>query len=464
MTANIVPAKPISKNVVEFRRHTIATANYLSACTKDLIEEISRPKDRYKVKDYKELLETEPLSKACCELKALRAVSTFGAYEHEEKSVQEWVRGNFESMYGNLNAAVRDLTSALPVGFSCAEIVWSPKMPGFFGEWRLSEVRPLDPEKIRFAGTNYRLTHVIYVEKDGEERWIPYKKCLHVVNGSNNFANPYGSGEAKRAMPYYRLKNLLFSEMAVAGKNNATGILFGQADSNDTVIVKDSEGHIVKGMDGNPRTMNAVEALNLQLQNLESTGVITSDLKTRLQSIVVPSGDNFWNFSLMLVKKELLLSFLTPSLIWDEGSFGGLGNTGMSGNHKNTLDANISAIVAQIQEEILEKIVRPLLVYNKPIALWKRNWGAFKTQPYSDPNFMMSQAGALISAISAQVLPTSDIDVVNALRQALGVPVVSDEQNYQLTQQQIRTQVEQQNAMMQGQPAEQPSFSYWGGS
>lgn len=446
-------------------------SSQVSNLTQSTVQEIARPKDKYRIKDYKDLLETEPLSKACCELKSLRATTTFGDYEHEDKETQDWIRNNFEVMRGSITTTIRELASALPMGFAVAEVIYNNRMAGFFGEWRLEAINPLDPEKVTFAGAKGRITHVVYND-GGNKKYIPYNKCLHVVNGLC-FNSPYGSPEARRAMPYFRAKNLIFAEMMVAGKNNATGILFGQADSNDTVQLRDSRGNPITNNDGTPRTMTAVEALNFQLQNLESSGFITSDLKTRLQAIMIPSGDAFWSNAIMMLKKELLLSFLTPSLIWDEGSFGGLGNTGMSGNHKNTLDANIAAIVTQMQEEMLEKVVRRLLMLNKHPKVWRRNFGAFKAQAYSDPNFLMTQASNLIAAISSQILPSSDMDVMNALREALGVPPVSDRKNNELLMKQIQMQLMQQQASQgqdptqaagqtQGQDPTQAGFSsYW---
>ena len=425
---------------------------------------------KFTIPEYKEMLESEPLSRACCELKALRAVASFGEYSHSDKETQEWMRANFETMKGSLSTTVKDLSSSLPYGFACAELVFTSKMAGHKGQWRLERINPLDPERVSFYGKVGDITHVIYKEKSGERRYIPYRKVLHVVNGAC-FGSPFGSPEAERAMPFCRAKNLLFSEMMVAGKNNASGIWLGKADSNETVILTNPDGSPQRATDGSPKTVSAVEALNQQLQNLESSGVITTDLKNQLQPMLIPSDANFWNNGIMLLKKEILLSYLTPSMIWDEGSFSHLGNTGLSGNHKAILDANIAAIVKQIQEEILEKLVRWLLIYNRPKSIWKKDFGSFQAQAHNDPNFLISQAGNLLQAINSQVLPSSDLDVMNTLREALGIPPIDEQQQYKLLQKQIEQQLYQQQAFSgasdasgsgQPQPQSQNSgFSYW---
>lgn len=448
----MVAARPVLRDSARSRTNLALAhgmnrqiSSEINNLTQQGIQEIARPKDKYQLKEFKELLEAEPLSKACVELKALRAVSSFGDFEHEDKESQRWIRDNFETMRGSVKTTIREMTSALPFGFACAE--WNPSsgVPGKFGEWRLESINPLDPEKVTFAGHKGKITHVVYKEGGGK-RYIPYWKCLHITNGiSHN--SPYGSAEARRAMPYYKAKQILFAEMLVAGKNSATGILLAQADSNDRVQLLGGDNQPMRNLDGTPKIVTGVDALLYQLQNLDSSGICATDLKNRVSPLLIPSGDNFWNFSIMLVKKEILLSFLTPSLIWDEGSFGGLGNTGMSGNHKNTLDANIAAIVEQLQEEILEKIVRWLLVHNKPKKVWQRNYGAFKAQATSDPSFVAMQASNLIAAISSQILPSSDTDVINALREAVGVPPVNQQQMMQFLQQQIQMQAMQQQGL-----------------
>jgi hypothetical protein len=445
-------------------------ASQISTLTQQTIQEISRPRDKYKIKDYKELLESEPLSRACVELKSLRAVSSFGEYEHEDKKVQTWVRSNFETMAGTISAIVRELASSLPFGFAVAEINMTSKMYGKAGEWRLDSINPLDPERVSFAGWKGQITHVVYNDSasasGGTKKWIPYKKCLHITNGLGLFGSPYGTPECRRAMPYYRAKNLIFSEMMVAGKNSASGILLAQADSNETVRLLGADNEQVRGANGEVKTVSAVEALGYQLQNLESSGIITTDLKNRVTPLLIPSGDNFWQYSLQLLKKEILLSFLTPSLIWDEGSFSALGNAGISGNHKAILDANIGAVVSQIQDEMLEKVVRWLLVHNFPKSSWSKNFGSFSAQPYNDPNFEATKASNLIAAISSQILPSSDIDVINTLREAVGVAPVDERRNLELLQKQIDMQVMQQNAAAPADPgvdlnAAPAGFSYW---
>jgi hypothetical protein len=124
------------------------------------------------------------------------------------------------------------------------------------------------------------------------------------------------------------------------------------------------------------------------------------------------------------LRKGIFLSFMVPSLIWDEGS-SGLGNSGISGNHLAVLDANIDAVVQQIQDQLVEKVARNIIQWNMG---WKKTWGQFEKQPYTDPTAQMSRASSLITAMSSQIIPNTDIDAVNRLREDLGIsPINQDE-------------------------------------
>jgi len=115
---------------------------------------------------------------------------------------------------------------------------------------------------------------------------------------------------------------------------------------------------------------------------------------------------------------------MVPSLIWDEGS-SGLGNSGISGNHLAVLDANIDAVVQQIQDQLVEKVARNIIQWNLG---WKKSWGKFEKQPYTDPSFLAARTSSLLAAMSSQIIPNTDLDAVNRLREDLGIPIISQEE------------------------------------
>ena len=88
------------------------------------------------------------------------------------------------------------------------------------------------------------------------------------------------------------------------------------------------------------------------------------------------------------------------------------------------LDSNIDAIVRQIQDQLVEKLARNLIQWNFG---WRDDWGKFERQPHTDPQFLLSRASSLITAMSSQIIPNTDLDAVNRLREDLGVAALSQE-------------------------------------
>ncbi len=412
-------------------------AGKIARLTGDSIEEIARPRDKYTLREYKDMVESSSQAKACIELKALRARATIGKYSHEDKEAQELVRENIDNMTGSIGELVHQLASALPYGFAVAEIVWTNRAPGRRFQYAVEAINILDPERVKFAGKKGEITHVIYNDQRRGRQWIDYSKVIHVTNGIH-FGEPYGSPEARRAMPFFKALQLIYSEMAVAGKNNASGMLLAQADSNERVTVLGPDGKPYKNADNTIKTMTGPEALLYQMKGLESSGIIATDLKNRVQPLVIPSGEAFWLNAVTLLQKAIMLAFMVPSLIWDEGS-SGLGNSGISGNHLNVLDSNVQAVVSMIADQLVEKVARPLITWN---ISWKSSFGKWEQTPHTDPQMMMTRASNLMSAISMGIIPSSDLSAVNQLREDMGVPPISQEDMVRLAQlQQIMSSI-----------------------
>lgn len=417
-------------------------AGKVARLTGETIEEISRPRDKYSLKEYKDMIESSSHAKACIELKALRARATIGDYTHSDKECESMVRENLENMTGSINDVVHQLSSALPYGFACAEVVWTNRSPGRRFAYGIETINVLDPEQVKFAGKKGAITHVIYNDKRRGRQWIEYSRIIHVTNGIA-FSDPYGSPEARRAMPFFKALQLIFSEMAVAGKNNASGMLLAQADSNERVTILGVDGRPYKNPDGTVKTVTGPEALLWQMKGLESSGIIATDTKNRVTPLIIPSGEGFWLNAVTLLSKALYLAFLVPSLIWDEGS-GGLGNAGISGSHKSTLDANVSAVVGGIQDQLVEKVARRLISFN---IGYKTSWGKWEAQPQDDPTQMATRAQNLMQAISMSIIPNTDLAAVNRLREDLGVSPVTQEDVFRLME------MQQAMAAMAGQGA-----------
>ena len=142
----------------------------------------------------------------------------------------------------------------------------------------------------------------------------------------------------------------------------------------------------------------------------------------------IPTGENFFNTSLMYLDRQIMKSFGVSALTFDEGSGNALGNSGISQNHRSVLDSQIEAVVGQLRDKLIENVVRPLLVSNFGVK-YSRNLGSFSMQPYSDPMLILQKGNFLMQAMSSGLIPSSDISAINALREFAGIaPIDENEQ------------------------------------
>jgi hypothetical protein len=424
--------------------------------SQDAIQEITRLKGKYKLDDLIVMLKYDPTSKACRRLKTLRVQTALGDYGHPEKDIDKWMQGNFNEMEGTLQEAAAHLSNAMYLGTALCEIVLDNRVPGRWGEWRLKGLNPLDITKVSFRGTKGKITEVIYLDGDGRKKYIPYHRVVHIVNDPEMvFNDPFGMAESESAMPYYKSKQSLTAEMLVSGKNQATGILTAFADSNDSVRLLDVNGKPQKNMDGTDKIVSSVESLAYQLANLENSNVIVTDLKNKIIPLPLPTGDSFFINNLQYLNRQIMLSFGVSALMFDEGSVGGLGNSGISQSHKSVLDSQIDGIVKQIRDKLLEKVIKPLLVYNFG-SKYARNLGTFAVSASTDPNIIISKGNFLLSAITSGAIPASDISAINVLREMCGVPKIDMEEQQRMMNAQLDQQMQQQQMQQAAMQPQQP--------
>ena len=388
-----------------------AISNQITQLTLDVLQDLTRH-DKYTLDEYIKAVKSDPLAFRCVEIKALRAQNAFGEYQHEDKEVQLFIRNNFKNMNNTVPVLVGQLCSAMPYGFSLAEII--------FDDWKLKGFNFLDPRRCKFKGSKGQLEWIIY-QNGTNEVWIPYRKCLHIVNSApNNFNEDkaYGYAETRAALPFIKLKQAMFADMGVSAKTLATGILFGTADSNQTVQQFDKYGNSI----GKPKS--AVEVLAEQLAGLANHSHLVTDKNNMVTALQVPSGDQFWNLAQQLTKTEILRAYGLNDLIFSEGS-AALPTATLGELHFTILDATIKTIVNQIRDQLVEKVVTPLIHWH--FGRQRNGYGSFELQTQSDPAQKSMRVNNLIMAISSGILQATDSDVVNAIRQELGLPLKSTE-------------------------------------
>jgi hypothetical protein len=375
---------------------------------------------------YIEAAKTDSYIRSCQELKCLRLANKIGKYTHSDASIQAWVRSNFDNINGRLHHIVGRLGSAMAYGFSNAEIIFSAKIPGHKGQWRLKGLNVLDQTRTTFEGLDGEVKYLVYRDGKNVKTRVPYESCLHLVNGySSNIYNSdfvFGDPEAKTAYKYYLAKQAILAEMMIAAKNNATGILLGKVDSNEWVEMTDAQGKPIVGNDGQSKTEPAAMNLLRQLIATENNSVIVTDNKNNVTPLIMPTSEGFWNMSIEILNKHIQRAYGIPSLMFEEGS-SSMGMNSLGKQHSTVLDAQIESLVQQLQDQLIEKIVRPLLVYNFGI---KDDFGEFQSDRTLDPEVANIRIQSLISAMSAQVIPTTNLNVINSLLSLLDVPTLTE--------------------------------------
>ena len=95
------------------------------------------------------------------------------------------------------------------------------------------------------------------------------------------------------------------------------------------------------------------------------------------------------------------------------------------------MDSQIKSVIFQIRDQMIEKVVKPLLIWNFGIT---HDFGSFEDDNQLDPESASIRVGNIINAVSANVLKPTDLQVQNTVRNLLGIPTISKEEQFILSQ------------------------------
>lgn len=419
-----------------------AISSQIGEATQVVLNELMNP-SKVKMKDLILALDSDPVAYACCQIKSARAMQLIGNYTNKNNQIKKWVNSNIENMDGSLADLTGRLSSAAPFGFATAEIILK-QLPR---EWKLKKFHVLNPDRTVFKSKYGYIDSVKYLD-GGTEKKIPYWKVIHITNVLVNAFGTryvYGSPELTRAYPYIRLKQLLFGELGVSAKRLATGFFWGQADSNNMVELLDSTGKPIKDSTGRNVAISSTENLSRGIQNLENHGAIITGKDDMLSVLQVPAGEQFWSLAKAMVDEQIMRSMLIPDTIWQQG-MASFGVGGLATMQMSMLDSSITAIVEQIQDQIIEKVFKPLIICNFG---HQESYGKFiLDKSITDPNRDNTIIANLISTMSMGLIPQDDLFAVNLLREKLDLPVKTKEE--QSFEKKMKENLEQLQASGQG--------------
>ena len=397
----------------------------VQALTGRYITELYSPKRRV-YNEWIKMLEKDPIAAFCAGIKVLRAQITFGEYTHPNKDYQQFIRQNFANMEGSFRNVLARLASAMTFGCSVAEVNFSSNTPGFRGKWMLKDINVLDIRNLSARGKCGKVTEWGYRDRHNNTVYIDHRKCLHITNTDLVPFNTdliWGSADCERALNWYKLRQLFATEFAIAAKNNSTAVTIAKTNSTQRTQLYDANDQLRMDAFGKPITVSKQKALYMQLKELENNDLLVTDLDTDISLLQRQTGEAFWNYGFDLVEKNMCMAFCLPQTLFREGSSATFGNTGLSQNHKSMLDSSVSSIVETMREEFLNKVVKPLLVFEFGE---NKEWGSFDFIADESAVDKNSRISTVLSAVSTGLFSSDDQEIQNSIRKDLGLPPMSD--------------------------------------
>ena len=381
----------------------------------DLLVEVNR-EDANPIADYIEMLQTSPICGPAVDVCNLLALSYVGDYSHPDQKVQAFINSNFEGMRGSLALALSELMSVKFLGYACSE--WGVKRVD--AQWKLKAIQILDPRLYRLEGSKGEIKGAVYTGDQGDIH-IPYARLIHVVNGrALAFGDPYGNAEARRAIASWRAWKIVVSSMLIAAKRQGTPIVAGYAPSEVRVPLLGADGNPLVDALGEQILIPAPEALLGQLENLENNSVISTDIQNRIEAIQQQTSGAFFFEALRYLGQLQLLAFLVPETILTAT---GIGDSNLNAGQRGVLEISLQTTIDQIKEVLLDKLIRPLIVWNFGDRITE--WGSF-VLPEQEQGDRIGLLGAINQAVSTGFFSATDMQVINRARGLAGIPPVND--------------------------------------
>ena len=398
-------------------------AGKLSAAINELIDDMVRDigrDDITPIHEYLEMLTTSPIIGAALEIIVLLGLGFWGEYIHPDEKIQAFVRQNFQQMNGSMLLSLSELLSVKPLGYATSEWSIANKPDG----WMLDDIQILHPNYYTFQGTRGQGVTGIKYRASGDEIEIPYDRLCHVVNQRHlSFRRPTGVADCKRAIAAHKAWKIIINEMLVAGQRQAVPIIVGYSEAGQVPLYGADGRSPLLDADGNPVTLPATKAMLDQLENIENRAIVSTDIKNRIEALQQQTDGQFFFQALKMLQQMQLLAFLVPESVL---AISGAGDSNLNKGHRTTLDSAIRATITQIKEEVLEKVVRPLIAWNfgeKATA----NLGEFQ-EPETESDDRVALLSALTNAVEnpngTGFLP-ADLDTINRGRTLAGIPSVA---------------------------------------
>jgi hypothetical protein len=412
--------------------------------------------ERPPIREMSLMASRDPIASQCLSFKALRATQSFGEYSHKKKEIEAFVNSNLRTLPKNFKQIIFKLFSSVILhGVGVAEFTKSSKLRGYRGQWRIGNINVLNPDQIvsfgKSSNQSGKIEWILYRNGDGKEVKIPYQKCIHIINNAGSAfdaTSVWGVGDGVSALPYYKLKKIILTHLALRIKNDSEGLLWAQTPSNGMTTLVDAQGKVkIDEKTKKPLQVTKQMALSYQLKDIQKRGFIVTDNDVTLQRIQIQNTSENHFKALEYIDRGIQSSFAIPSGIFDVNSGSGttnLGNNGFGQNFKMTFDSTIFALTTTLKHEIIHKMIRGLLHDNFPSSWFSEDWGEFVFDVEEDQATVNGRLSTITSLIASGIIPADDVEVLSLIRKNLGLPSLDEEEKAKKQEDALKAEIQKE--------------------
>jgi hypothetical protein len=345
----------------------------------------------------------------------LAVLSRLKEYTHPKKSVEKFVRKNFEQMRGALPKAAGRILSSLQYGNSVTEIVWRNDGARLV----LDSLQTLHPSSVKFqldmredSPTKNDARWIIqwaYQSQQVDLTASPHKVIHHVHD--SDFGNPYGESHVKAAFPAWFVKKTLRLAWGRTLERYGSPWAIANIAQPDQMVTDPDTGEEIRYDEYMLRLLE-------ELTGDRNTLATDLDTKISLVQSQRPLGGDFQGAEEHF-NKMILRALLVPGLLADGGN---VGSYSLGQQHFDIFVLFLEDILADLIDTLIEQLVRPMVTLNFGE---QDEYGTFSTQTFS-PEDLKLWADIYTELTTAGYLSPARQADVEMIREKIGAPAVEE--------------------------------------
>jgi hypothetical protein len=396
---------------------------------------------------YNLMRKTDETIIAAMEFTRLAVINKIGEYSNPDEERQEYVRANLNRLGGWKKKAGEFLSTGNWAGSSVTEIVWdfvesfravmdvegpvkekpdfksdpkpkqkSTKVVEFGSSWVLHDLQTLRPQTVTYEmhldhGINHgTVKEVVQNLWSGMEVRLKRSEVIHYVHRGEG-GNPYGESRLKAVYIRWAYKEILEKAWARALERYASPILVGETERMNAEVVDPNTG---------ARTTRGMAMLRV-LEDLADNSVIVKEPDQLIEMLTAGGkavGADFLA-AIEYLNRAILRGLLFPSLIFDNTD---VGSYSLGEGHQDILSMGLEELVGDVQEVLVDQLVRPLL-FHKYGA--QEDYGCFSAVKIK-PEDLKLWSEIVTGLTGVNVLDMSYLGDLNATRSKFGYEEVDE--------------------------------------